>query len=64
MRGFRSFGSYKSRDPFGPWIGTIASNYCIDVLRKRRRQKEPLQSAESADENNLVAPDGRMVYRA
>ena len=55
MRGFRAFGSYKSRDPFGPWIGTIASNYCIDVLRKRRRQKD-LFAADSADATDLVAP--------
>lgn len=40
MRGYRAFGRYKSRDPFGPWIGTIATNYCIDVLRQRRRLSE------------------------
>jgi RNA polymerase sigma-70 factor, ECF subfamily len=37
MRGYRSFASYRPGDPFGPWIGAIASNYCIDVLRQRRR---------------------------
>jgi len=37
MRAYRAFGRYRSRDPFGPWIGTIATNYCIDVLRSRGR---------------------------
>ena len=40
MRGYRAFGRYKARDPFGPWIGTIATNYCIDVLRRRQRLKD------------------------
>ena len=37
MRGYRAFGRYQSRDPFGPWINTIASNHCIDLLRQRKR---------------------------
>lgn len=37
MRGYRSFERYRAGEPFGPWIGTIATNYCIDVLRQRRR---------------------------
>jgi RNA polymerase sigma-70 factor, ECF subfamily len=37
MRGYKAFGSYRSREPFGPWIGAVASNYCIDVLRRGRR---------------------------
>jgi RNA polymerase sigma-70 factor (ECF subfamily) len=54
MRGYRAFDRYKSRDPFGPWINTIASNYCIDVLRQRRRLSEvfadtPTDAPEPAD---------------
>jgi len=37
MRAYRAFGRYRSRDPFGPWVGAIATNYCIDVLRSRGR---------------------------
>lgn len=47
MRGYQSFGRYRARDPFGPWIGAIASNYCVDVLRRRRRLGEVF-SAELA----------------
>ena len=40
MRGYRSFGRYRSQDPFGPWINTIATNYCIDVLRGNKRARD------------------------
>lgn len=53
MRGFRAFSSYRSGDPFGPWIGAIASNYCIDVLRKQRRVSELFQ-----EERDLPEPVG------
>ena len=60
MRGYRSFGRYRSQDPFGPWINTIASNYCIDVLRGNRRVRdlfsadfEP-EEAESTEDNGTA----------
>jgi RNA polymerase sigma-70 factor (ECF subfamily) len=53
MRGYRSFGRYRPEDPFGPWIGAIASNYCIDVLRGKRRSndifREDVETADAAD---------------
>jgi len=45
MRGYRAFGRYTTEEPFGPWIGTIASNYCIDVLRRRKRLAEVFSDA-------------------
>jgi len=61
MRGYRSFGRYRQEDPFGPWIGTIAGNYCVDVLRRRRRSRdlfnEDLEPADAPDPlDNGVAP--------
>jgi RNA polymerase sigma-70 factor (ECF subfamily) len=55
MRGYQAIGRYKSRDPFGPWIGTIATNYCIDVLRQRKRLQD-LFSGASLEEENLSGP--------
>lgn len=49
MRGYRSFGRYRPQDPFGPWINTIATNYCIDVLRGNRRVRD-LFNAEAEPE--------------
>lgn len=37
MRGYRAFNRYQPDRPFGPWIGTIASRYCVDLLRARQR---------------------------
>ena len=55
MRGYQAIGRYKSRDPFGPWIGTIATNYCIDVLRQRKRLQD-LFSGASLEEEKLAGP--------
>lgn len=37
MRGFRGFHRFRDDQPFGPWIGQIAANYCVDLLRRRKR---------------------------
>ena len=55
MRAYRSFGGYKTGAPFGPWISTIASNYCIDVLRRHRRLADVFSDIP-ADGNDLVSP--------
>lgn len=55
MRGLRAFSRYRSADPFAPWINSIGSNYCIDVLRKRRRQNM-LFSSEPVDEELFEDP--------
>ncbi len=55
MRAYRSFGRYKARDPFGPWINTIASNYCIDVLRRRKRLGDVFSDVQ-LDESEAASP--------
>jgi len=57
MRAYRAFGRYRSRDPFGPWVGSIATNYCIDVLRGRRRISELFDETEVAEPLD-PAPNG------
>lgn len=37
MRAYRSFNKYDSAQPFWQWISTIASNHCIDVIRRLNR---------------------------
>ena len=58
MRGYRSFGRYRSQDPFGPWINTIASNYCIDVLRGNRRVRDLFDTEAEPDETESVLDNG------
>lgn len=39
LRAFRSLARFDSSFPFGPWIMKIATNYCIDQLRRRHKQR-------------------------
>lgn len=36
LRAFTALRTFDPRYPFGPWILRIATNYCIDQLRKRK----------------------------
>ena len=55
MRGYRAIGGYRTGDPFGPWIGAIATNYCIDVLRRRRRLADVFSDV-AADAGEVADP--------
>ena len=55
MRAYKSFGKYKSAQPFWQWIAAIANNYCIDLLRKRSRTQSLF--GDEADEMDQLASD-------
>ena len=40
LRAHKAFASYDVDQPFAGWILRIASNYCIDTLRRRRKELE------------------------
>ena len=42
IRAMLSLSKYNPRYPFAPWILKIASNYCIDQLRRRKTRKYKL----------------------
>lgn len=44
MRAMISLSKYDRRYPFAPWILKIASNYCIDQIRRRKARKYKLWS--------------------
>ena len=44
IRAMVSLPRYDLRYPFAPWILKIASNYCIDQLRRRKSRKYKLWS--------------------
>jgi len=44
LRAFVALKKFDTRYPFGPWILRIATNYCIDQLRKRKNMKTRLWS--------------------
>ena len=44
LRAYNALKKFDLKYPFGPWILRIATNYCIDQLRKRRNRKVRLWS--------------------
>ncbi len=50
VRGYRTLRRYRPEQPFGPWIGAIASNHCIDLLRRRQRLTAVFDAGEDAAE--------------
>lgn len=60
MRAYKAFDRYDPRQPFAGWILTIASNFCIDVVRRRKNEPalfgdEPAErlAAEGNDSGTL-----------
>lgn len=75
MRAFRAFDRFRGDQPFGPWIGRIAANYCVDLLRRRKRlgalfSDDPDLAEAQADPTENGAPalvsahDAESVSRA
>ena len=44
LRAFTALHKFDLKLPFGPWVLRIATNYCIDQLRRRRNRKVQLWS--------------------
>jgi RNA polymerase sigma-70 factor (ECF subfamily) len=44
IRAFTALHKFDLKYPFGPWILRIATNYCIDQLRRRKNRKTRLWS--------------------
>jgi len=55
LRALVSLPRYDRRYPFGPWILRIASNYCIDQLRRRKARKYRLWSDLSEVEEGKIS---------
>jgi RNA polymerase sigma-70 factor (ECF subfamily) len=42
---------------FNSWLYTVTRNYCIEVLRKRNRQRDKMNAAESMYSETVFHPD-------
>jgi RNA polymerase sigma-70 factor (ECF subfamily) len=62
LRAFTALHKFDLKLPFGPWILRIATNYCIDQLRRKRGRKVQLWSElKEYDQERLLkdlAQDG------
>ena len=44
--------------PFRPWLYRVATNYCVDYLRKRKRQPPQVSTtAEDGEDHDWLLPD-------
>jgi RNA polymerase sigma-70 factor (ECF subfamily) len=56
LRAFTALQKFDLKYPFGPWIMRIATNYCIDQLRRKRGRKTQLWSElRESDQERLLA---------
>jgi len=56
LRAFTALQNFDLKYPFGPWIMRIATNYCIDQLRRKKGRKTQLWSElREHDQERLLA---------
>jgi RNA polymerase sigma-70 factor, ECF subfamily len=54
----RSIASYDGSVPFPSWLLRVASNHCIDMLRRKRRERQVIGEAEAGSAALEVAGPG------
>jgi RNA polymerase sigma-70 factor, ECF subfamily len=57
LRAYRALYKFDLKLPFGPWVLRIATNYCIDQLRRRRGRKTQLWSELSEFDQERLLKD-------
>jgi RNA polymerase sigma-70 factor (ECF subfamily) len=57
MRAYRHIKRYDNERKFSTWLLSIASNYCIDLIRKRKFYQVPLDEAETSPEDAYETPE-------
>jgi RNA polymerase sigma factor (sigma-70 family) len=58
LRAWRSLSSFQFEASFSTWLYRLATNLCIDFLRRQRRGKTiPLQFEEDDEKQELPLPD-------
>ncbi|MCH7586419.1 MAG: sigma-70 family RNA polymerase sigma factor [Chloroflexi bacterium] len=65
IRAYRKLSTYDSRRKFVNWMLTIASNYCVDKLRKRRLTLVSLDKLPLTDaaRDKAAGPERALVLR-
>lgn len=61
-----ALGGFAPGLPFRPWLYRVATNYCVDYLRKRKRQPTQVSTtAETGEESEwlLADPSSSVLHR-
>lgn len=53
LKAYKAIGDFDSERPLRPWLCRICANCCVDIVRSRRRETDPL------DEHEHTLPDLR-----
>ncbi len=70
IKAFRSLQSFQGKSRFGTWLYRVATNICLDEIRRRKRRvstvsiHEPLETADSEVEKEVadVRPTAETLY--
>lgn len=60
LKGYTEIRRFRDPEKFSAWIGSIARNWCLDVLRRRRRGQQAL--AERAAEQEAAGQEEQREY--
>jgi len=58
LRVWRKLGTFRPSAPLGPWLLRLASNVCINALKKRRVPTVSMQAADEEGGTREPAADG------
>jgi RNA polymerase sigma-70 factor (ECF subfamily) len=61
VRIYRQLGRYDPARKFSTWVLAIATNYCIDQLRRRRMQLVPLENIIPWARAREAGPEGEAI---
>lgn len=56
IKAWKGLPSFKGDSTFSTWIYRLASNTCLDFLRKKKRQQETIGSPSSLDDEDAPPP--------
>src|ERR1041385_8579598 len=70
LRAYRQLHRFESRAGFATWLHRIAANCSLDLLRRRKRRDDPLETLEPDSlepaamlSPNIASPDDQVFHR-
>jgi RNA polymerase sigma-70 factor (ECF subfamily) len=66
IKAFRAMTDFDPSRPLKPWLARICTNCCIDTVRQRKKNGEPIDQYEAvlADERSCVNEDATLAIHA